>query len=131
MFGKNKNEVIVNNQVDMNKEQNVVLTKDELQEEIIVNNKGKQKVLKKTETVIQDNIQDVLKAGSRDAKDFIAPASIDRSSEDHLVIEKKVCRSFVVNGFPSLVSIGWLDDLYNFACDLIECSNEVNENICR
>ena len=91
MFGKKKNEIVVapKNELNPNVEQNVQLTKDELQEEIIINKQGKQKVLKKTETVIKDESLDVLKVGSRDPKDFIAPASIDRSSEDHLIIEKK------------------------------------------
>lgn len=119
MFGKKKQNVVVEQKpIDASIEQDVILTKEELVEETMVNNKGKQKVLTKKQVDIQEEVNDVLKTGSRDPKDFIAPASIDRSSEDHLVIEKKYCRSFVVNGFPSLVSVGWLDDLYNFAGDM-------------
>lgn len=119
-LGKKKEKVVANNNVkfDRNKEQEVILTKDEFEENVVVNNKGKQKIVTKKEVDFKEDVKEVLKTGSRDAKDFIAPASIDRSSEDHLVIENKHCRSFVVNGFPSLVSVGWLDDLYNFSGDM-------------
>ena len=44
--------------------------------------------------------------------------SIDRSREDCLKIGNKYCRSFVVNGFPSIVQVGWLDDLFNSEGDM-------------
>lgn len=43
---------------------------------------------------------------------------VKRDDEDHLEIDGKACRSFVVNGYPSLVSIGWLDDIYNFSGEM-------------
>lgn len=63
-------------------------------------------------------IKSVLAPGSRKPKDFIAPPSIDRSREDCLKIGNKYCRSFVVNGFPSIVQVGWLDDLFNSEGDM-------------
>lgn len=63
-------------------------------------------------------IKSVLAPGSRKPKDFIAPPSIDRSREDCLKIGNKYCRSFIVNGFPSIVQVGWLDDLFNSDGDM-------------
>jgi len=63
-------------------------------------------------------IKSVLAPGSRKPKDFIAPPSIDRSREDCLKIGNKYCRSFIVNGFPSIVQVGWLDDLFNSEGDM-------------
>lgn len=125
MFNKKKKNIenveindIKNNKKTIKEEQDVKLSKDEIEEENIITKKGKKKVIKKKEKVIEKKDENVLLKGSRTAKDFIAPASIDRSNEDHLVVSDKYIRSFVVNGFPSLVSVGWLDDLFNFSGDM-------------
>lgn len=114
-MGKNKNK---KQQIDLDKEQKVELTKDNIKEEIVVTKKGKKKVVKKTETVIEEKNKEVLKKGARDIKDFIAPSSFNRSNESYMTVGDKYCRSFVVNGFPSLVQVGWLDDLFNFSGEM-------------
>lgn len=59
----------------------------------------------------------VLGKGVRNIKDLFAP-DFNRSKEDALIVNGKYVRSFVVNGFPSQVSIGWLDALYNYDGDM-------------
>lgn len=105
---KNKNENAIKQNTN-----DVKITKDEVKEKIVKN----KKITKIEEKVIEKKDQNILLKGSRSIKDFIAP-SIDRSQEDHLTVSSKKCRSFVVNGFPSLVSVGWMDDLYNFNGDM-------------
>lgn len=119
MFGnKNQNNMAPNTtpnkKIDKNQEQQVQLTKESLEEELVSTRQGRKKVVKKTEKVIEKKDQEVLLTGSRNAKDFIAPSGFDRSAEDHLTVSNKYVRSFVVNGYPSLVQVGWLDDLFNF-----------------
>jgi len=60
----------------------------------------------------------VLGKGVRSIKDLIAPPSFDRSDEYSLRVGNKHVRSFVVNGFPSMVSVGWLDELFNYEGDM-------------
>lgn len=64
------------------------------------------------------NGEDALNKGLRDIKDIIAPASIDRSDENSIIIGNKYVRSFVMNAYPEKVSIGWLDELYNYDGDM-------------
>lgn len=59
----------------------------------------------------------------------IAPASIIYSSDNDLKIEDNYVRTFVINGYPSRVSLGWLDKMYSYdgdmdVCCYIEPSNE-------
>lgn len=56
--------------------------------------------------------------GARRLKDLIAPCGFDRSEEDCLGVGNKKVRSFVVNGYPGVVSVGWLDKIYNSEQDL-------------
>jgi conjugal transfer ATP-binding protein TraC len=56
--------------------------------------------------------------GIRTIKDLFAPPSFDRSQEDCIKVGNKYVRSFVVNGFPSTVSVGWLDYLFNYDGDM-------------
>lgn len=60
----------------------------------------------------------VLEKGARTAKDFFAPPSFDRSNEEYLKVGNKYVRSFVMQGFPANVSVGWLDHLFNYDGDM-------------
>lgn len=60
----------------------------------------------------------VLGKGKRNIKDLFAPPSFDRSNADYLKVGNKYVRSFVMNGYPSIVSVGWLDNLYNYEGDM-------------
>lgn len=51
--------------------------------------------------------------GARKLKDLLAPCGFDRSDENALGVGSKYVRSFVVNGYPRVVQVGWLDKLYN------------------
>ena len=67
--------------------------------------------------------------GIRTIPQEIAPASIIYSSDNDLKIEDNYVRTFVVNGYPSRVSLGWLDKMYSYDGDMditcfIEPSNE-------
>ncbi len=123
MFGmkKNKNMPQTGNQVPQkaqkknnNETREAQLTKKELQEELQMTRNGQKKVVKEVEKKFEKDEEEVLLSGSRKIKDFIAPSGFDRSAEDHITVSNKYVRSFCVNGFPSLVQIGWLDDLFNF-----------------
>lgn len=79
-------------------------------------NKDKQVTLEvKNEPIKEEHSLD---KGLRSIKDVIAPPSIDKENENHLKIGNKFCRNFVMNGYPTNVSVGWLDKLYNYNGDL-------------
>ena len=59
-----------------------------------------------------------LERGTRSMRDILAPNSVDRSDETCLMIGDKYVRSFVLNGYPNVVSVGWLDTLYNHESDM-------------
>lgn len=56
--------------------------------------------------------------GSRSLREFFAPSFIDRSNPRFLQVEDKYVKSFIINGYPSQVYVGWLNDLYNYDGDL-------------
>lgn len=60
----------------------------------------------------------VLDNGDRDIKDFFAPVSFDRTDETCIKVGSKYIRSFVLNGYPSMVGIGWLDNLFSYDGDM-------------
>lgn len=64
------------------------------------------------------NEYSVLDAGTRNLRDLVAPNSVDRSDETCLLVGDKYVRSFVLNGYPNVVSVGWLDALYNHESDM-------------
>jgi len=66
----------------------------------------------------QQPSKDGLAKGALTVKDIIAPPSFDRSHEDYFKMGGKYVRSFVMNGYPSNVSVGWLDTLYNYEGDM-------------
>lgn len=60
----------------------------------------------------------VMGKGIRTVKDLMAPPSFDRSDESYIKVGKKHVRSFIMNGFPSAVGVGWLDQIYNYDGDM-------------
>lgn len=87
--------------------------------------KKKNKTKKNNDTAVletekrEQEEDSVLGKGVRTLKDLIAPASIDRTENDsHLVVGDKYTRSFIMNGFPSMVDVRWLDHLYNHDGDM-------------
>lgn len=74
--------------------------------------------LNNTAPTIDSSSASVLGRGIRSVKDLIAPPSFDRSQEDSLKVGNKYVRSFVMNGYPSNISVGWLDQLFNYDGDM-------------
>lgn len=66
----------------------------------------------------KEKTNSVMAKGVRTVKDFMAPPSFDRSDESYIKVGKKYSRSFVMDGFPSSVGVGWLDQLYNYEGDM-------------
>ncbi|MBP1308780.1 type IV secretory pathway VirB4 component [Paenibacillus sp. 1182] len=60
----------------------------------------------------------VLGKGIRTVKDLFAPPSFDRGNENYMKVGNKYVRSFIMNGFPANVSVGWLDQLFNYDGDM-------------
>ena len=56
--------------------------------------------------------------GSRSEDQLIAPSAIRYTSEHELKIENNFARSFVINGYPSRVQVGWLSDFYGYKGDM-------------
>lgn len=75
----------------------------------------KQKVVKIEE---EEGSSHILADGSRSEKQLIAPSSIQYTSEHELKVENNFARSFVINGYPPRVQIGWLRDFYGYDGDM-------------
>lgn len=60
----------------------------------------------------------VLDRGSRSLKDLFAPTSFDRTDETFIQVGSKYVRSFVLTGYPSMISVGWLDNLFSYDGDM-------------
>ena len=60
----------------------------------------------------------LLADGSRSEMQLIAPSSIHYTSEHELKVENNYARSFVVNGYPSRVSVGWLREFFGYRGDM-------------
>lgn len=56
--------------------------------------------------------------GTRSEAQLIAPASVSFTSEHEMKIDGNYMRSFVINGYPSNVSTGWLNPLFAFDGDM-------------
>lgn len=56
--------------------------------------------------------------GSASEEQLIAPSAIHYTSEHELKIENNFARSFVINGYPSRVQVGWLNDFYGYRGDM-------------
>lgn len=59
----------------------------------------------------------VIQRGVPTLKDLFAPPSFERFDE-HTKVGSKYARSFIMAGFPSNVSVGWLDELFSYEGDL-------------
>ena len=84
----------------------------------ITDKKGQK--IKKTTTktkVMDKKDKNVLGFGDRTVKDFIA-VDVDRTSEEYMKVGGEYVRSFILNGYPSIVQVGWLEDLYSFDGDV-------------
>lgn len=68
----------------------------------------------KDSDIVELDEKGVLEKGQRTIKDFIAPSSIDRSNPDHLVVNNKYVKSYVLNGLPTYSYVGLLSDLYEY-----------------
>lgn len=84
----------------------------------IFSKKKKESASNTVNNVTAKNESGVLGRGIRSVKDLFAPPSFDRSHEDHIKVGNKHVRSFVMNGYPANVSVGWLDNLFNYDGDM-------------
>jgi len=66
----------------------------------------------------KDEAIETLSKGIKTKKDLISPQSIDRSNPDYLKVGGKYVRSFILEGYPTYVSVGWLDSLLNYQGDM-------------
>ena len=98
------------------------------QVKIMFKKKDKKKV-KRNKGARKEQIQEVvfdnslskdspLKKGEFNIMDIVAPAGVDRSDPTCLRLENRFVRSFIINGFPRNVGVGWLDPLYNSQDDI-------------
>lgn len=78
--------------------------------------KGELDIYKDSTDRFKDN--SLLERGTRNMRDMLAPSCIDRSDETCLLVGDKYVRSFVLNGYPNVVNVGWLDALYNHESDM-------------
>jgi type IV secretory pathway VirB4 component len=86
---------------------------------------------KKIEVKLVDNTinESEITNGTVNMKQLLAPSAISYPSENELLVEENYVKSFVINGYPSRVSVGWMDDLYSYGGDMdvatyIEPANE-------
>ena len=73
---------------------------------------------KDIESLDSKKVDKPISRGARKLKDLLAPCGFSRTDENTLGVGSKYVRSFVVNGYPSVVQVGWLDKLYNSEEDL-------------
>lgn len=85
-------------------------------------NKNNENKLELDKGIIENKKAEVkskeLEKGVRSLKDILAPAGIDRSDKSCLKVGNKYVRSFILNGYPSNVAVGWLDNLINYDGDM-------------
>ena len=60
----------------------------------------------------------LLADGSRSESQLIAPSSIHYTSEHELKVENNFVRSFVMNGYPTRVGVGWLREFFEYRGDM-------------
>lgn len=91
----------------------------------IFNKKKKEEVQEEEMMVFSGNEDNpelsVIDEGAYKIKDIIAPSGIYRGEVkdgDWLKIDGKYVRPMVMEGYPSSVSIGWMDNLYSYEGDL-------------
>ena len=66
----------------------------------------------------EENKEKPISKGMRVLKDLLAPSGFNREDENSIGVGDKYVRSFVVNGYPNIVQVGWLDSLYNSEEDI-------------
>lgn len=64
--------------------------------------------------IIDKTPKEPLSVGDRTLKDLITPSAIDRSNAEYLKVDDKFVKVFSINGYPSNVTVGWLDPLYSY-----------------
>ena len=73
------------------------------------------------EIIFEDNTfskESSLSKGESKLKDIISPPGIDLSDPTCLQIGKNFARSFIINGYPRNIGVGWLDAIYNSSEDI-------------
>lgn len=81
----------------------------------------KKKKEKKEKLLIVDeeiNPAGAFKDNVRTLKDAFAPSEIDVINPNTLKVGEHYVRSYVMQGYPSYVQVGWLDNLFNYAGNL-------------
>lgn len=76
---------------------------------------------KPVEIVYKDNNQDktnFIARGSRTMKQLFAPPSVTYMPDYDLKVGSNYAKSFVVNGYPSVVNVGILDPIYSYKGDM-------------
>lgn len=81
-----------------------------------IENAKKEKIAEKNKKA--DEPESVLGKGMVGLKDLFAPASFDRSKEGYLKVGNLYTQNFVMQGFPTNISVGWLDEVYNYEGDM-------------
>ena len=51
-------------------------------------------------------------------KDFIAPSAFNRENPDYIKVGEKFVKSMNIKGYPRELSVGWLEDLYDYHGDM-------------
>lgn len=69
------------------------------------------------------NLSKSIFQGVPSLKTLITPPGFDRSNPDYLIVASRLngsfyVRSFVMTGYPSRASVGWLDDIINYEGDI-------------
>lgn len=58
-------------------------------------------------------------------KEGIAPSAFERGATDYIIVGNRFCRTYYIEGFPSIVGIGYLTELYDSDFD-VDISLSVN-----
>lgn len=64
------------------------------------------------------NKDSLLEKGLRTKKELMAPSSVILTSEHEIKIGDSYARSYVIQGYPSRVGIGWMNDIYSYDGDM-------------
>ncbi|MEG1299609.1 MAG: DUF87 domain-containing protein [Oscillospiraceae bacterium] len=64
---------------------------------------------------VENTAEVVLEPYTRTMKDFFAPSDISLPERDYIVVNNKYIRSYSMQGYPSVIHTGWLNDIYNYS----------------
>lgn len=69
--------------------------------------------------------------GTRGIKQLLAPSSVVLTSEDEIKVENNYAQSYVINGYPTNLVIGWADDIYRYPgdIDVVQHITPINERL--